>query len=91
MSTKGGVDCAMEALQVGHHRSHHSSGKATAHEEGTRMRVIRIYPIAEELIYKLLCQASDLHVGIHIQVFDLEAICLEHFSYSDHIRMHLAP
>ena len=55
------------------------------------MRVVRIDPIAEEIIYELLSKASYLHICVHVDVLDLKAVSLEHFTDGDNVRMDLAP
>ena len=81
----------MEALQVGHHRAHHTSRQTAAYKERTHMRVVRIDPIAEEVVDELLGKRTHFHICIHVQVLDLEAVGLEHLADGDHIRMDLAP
>ena len=55
------------------------------------MRVVRVDPVSEEVVYELLGQAAHLHICIHVQVLHLEPVRLHHLADGDHIRMHLSP
>ncbi|EJW92988.1 hypothetical protein EVA_18905 [gut metagenome] len=55
------------------------------------MRVVRIYPVAKEIIYEFLGKTSDLHIGIHIYVFYLKSISLQHFPDGNDVRMNFSP
>ena len=81
----------MEALEVGHHRAHHAAREAAADQERAHVRVVWIDPVAEEVVNELLCQCPDLHVCVHVEVLDCEAVGLEHLADGDHVRMDLAP
>ena len=81
----------MEALEVCHHRAHHTARKAATDKKRAHVGVVRIDPVAEEVVYELLSQRADFHVGIHVQVLDLEAVGFQHFADRDHIRMNLTP
>ena len=91
VSPFGGVDSALEALEVGHHRAHHSARKAAAHEQRAHLGVGRVDPVAEEVVDKLLREAAHLHVCVHIQILHKESVGLQHLPDGDHVRMDLAP
>ena len=55
------------------------------------MGVVRVYPVAEEVVYELLRQASHFHICVHIQIFHEEAVRLEHLPHCDDVRVHLSP
>ena len=91
MGTLGGVDRPLEALEVGHHGPHHPARKAAADEQRGPLRIRRIDPVAEEIVYELLSQPPDLHICVHIDVLDQEAVRAEHLPDGDYVRMDLAP
>ena len=48
-------------------------------------------PVSEEIVDEFLGEPSDFHIGVHVQILDNEAVCLEHFPDGDHVRMNLSP
>ena len=91
MGPLGSVNCALEALQVGHHGSHHASREAAADKEGGHLRIGRVYPVSEEIVDEFLGKAPDFHVSVHIQVLDRKTVRAHHFADRDDIRMYLPP
>ena len=81
----------MEALEVCHHRAHHTARKAATDKKRAHVGVVRIDPVTEEVIDELLRKSTNFHVGIHVQILDLEAVGFQHFADRDHIRMNLTP
>ena len=85
------VDSSVHTFEVRHQTSHHTARQTAAYKQTRHQRILRINPITEEIIDELLRQATCLHIGLHIDVFDAEAGIFEHRLNSDHIGMHLTP
>ena len=85
------VDCPVEALEVGHHRAHHSARESAAHKEGTHVRVVRVNPVAEEFVNEFLGETAHFHVCVHVEILYEEAVGFHHLADGDYIRMDLAP
>ena len=81
----------MYAPQVGHHAPHHAAGQPAAHQQRGADAVRRVDVQAQEVVYELLCQTARLHVGVHVDVFHLEAGVFQHGLHADHVGMHHAP
>ena len=91
MGALGGVDGALEALEVCHHGAHHTAGQAAAHQQGGHLGVGGVNPVAQEVVNELLRKAAHLHICVHVDVLHLEAIGLHHLLDGDDVGMHLTP
>ena len=81
----------MYALEVSHHRAHHTTRETAAHEEGRGEEVGWVDEVAEEVIDELLREGTRLHVGIHVDVGDLVASIDEHLADGDDVWVNLTP
>ena len=81
----------MYALEVSHHRAHHTTGQTAAYEEGRGEEVGGVDEVAEEVIDELLREGTRLHVGIHVDVGDLVASIDEHLTDGDDVWVNLTP
>ena len=85
------VDHALDGAQVGHHRAHHATGQTAAEQQRRHVLVGRIDETAQPVVDKLLCQASRLHVCVHIDISHLEALVLQHRLHRDDVGVHFTP
>ena len=85
------VDGGVDALEVGHHGTHHAARKAAAHEQGGEVMVGRLDEVAQEVVDELLREGAGFHIGLHVDVLHLETGILEHGADGDHVGMDLAP
>ena len=81
----------MDALEVGHHGAHHAARQAAAHEQGGEVMVGRLDEVAQEVVDELLREGAGFHIGLHVDVLDLETGILEHGADGDHVGMDLTP
>ena len=85
------VDTSVYALEVSHHRAHHTTRQTTAYEERRGQHVGGVDEVAEEVIDELLREGASLHVGIHVDVSDLVASVDEHLADGDDVWVDLTP
>ena len=85
------VDCRADAAEVGHHRSHHAARQTAGKQQRAHVLVLWVDEVAEPLIDELLGHGACLHVGVHVDVRNVEAGILQHALYGDDVRMDLAP
>ena len=81
----------MNAAQIGHHRAHHSTGKAAREQQGTHHFVLRIDEAAQPFVDEFLGEGACFHVGAHVDFGHVEARVLEHAAHRNDIRVYLAP
>ena len=81
----------MHTLQIGHERTHHTTWQATTHKQRSHLRVAWVNPITQEIINKLLCERTRLHIRLHIDILHEEARIFEHRLDGDHIRVNHTP
>ena len=81
----------MHAFEVRHERPHHTTRQTATNEQRRHQRVLRVYPVAQEVIDELLRQTACLHIGLHINILHEETGIFEHCLNSNHIRMNLTP
>ncbi len=91
MGFLGCVYSALEAFEVSHHGSHHTTGKTATDQKRGHLGVGRIDPVSEEVVDEFLGQPSHFHVCVHVEILYGKAICLHHLSYGNHIGMDFAP
>ena len=85
------VDVLVDALHVGHHGPHHASGQTAAEQQRCGDLVLGFDEEAEEVVHELLGEAAGLHVGVHVDVGDLEAVVAEHGLHGDDVGVDHAP
>ena len=85
------VDNALNATQVGHHRTHHTTGQATAEQQTRHLLVAGIDEVAQPVVDELLRQRAGLHVGLHVDIGNIEAFVAQHRLHGDYVGMHLTP
>ena len=85
------VDTSVYALEVSHHRAHHTTRQTAAYEERRGQHVGGVDEVAEEVIDELLREGASLHVGVHVDVGDLVASVDEHLADGDDVWVDLTP
>ena len=71
----------MHAGKVRHHAAHHSAGQSATKQQRTHQLVARIDEVTEPVVDKLLRERTCVHVGVHVDFGNLEALVLQHALY----------
>ena len=81
----------MHSFQIGHHRTHHTSGKSAFQEQRRHMLVGRVHKITQKIVNELLCHGTGFHVGFHINLRYLKSRVFQHSLHTQQVSVSRTP
>ena len=85
------VQIAVDTLQVGHHGAHHAAGQSATEQQRGGNLVLRLDEVAQEVVHELLSERTGLHVGVHINICNLEAVVAKHSLHRNDVGVNHTP